>query len=140
MGNVLQYPEKTKTSPISKGAIGASFDFHHQKTRDGQDFTMVTGRVRLSATDPIKIKVYIDDPSVVVKKGWVDLTDRGEMSFFFCTNPKLVRYGHVDYFPELHCVYCSFGITNPQLSIAEDNLILEWKGHAAVPWAIFAGA
>ena len=138
MGDVLEYP--VKTGAASKGAIGASFDFNHRKTSTGEAFTTVTGRVRLSDKDPIKIKVYIDDPSVVVEKGWVDCTERGEMSFLFCTTPNLVRYGHVDYFPELRLVYCSFGIESPEISIGEHNLLLEWTGRGRVPWSIFAKA
>ena len=136
MGKVLEYP--IKTGPTSRGAVGTSFDFDHRKTSTGEAFTTVTGRVRLSDKDPIKIKVYIDDPSVVVEKGWVDCSERGEMSFLFCTTPSLVRYGHVDYFPQLRLVCCSFGIENPHLTIGEHNLLLEWNGRALVPWAIFA--
>ena len=133
MGDVLKYP--TRTNLVCKGAI--SYKVMIEPVIDG---CVVAGQVRFSDTDCNEVAVFINDPSVIAQKKWLDYTHRGEIAFTMLSIGALVRAVELYHLPERRRVFFllhTIDDLDGGVDLRDENRVLEWIGSAQQPHQAF---
>jgi hypothetical protein len=130
MGSVLQFHREDELDPQYKGALGIACTFE-----SAGEYTVAAVHCRVTNDRPVRIDIYVEDPSGVLLKKVKDFSEeRGEVVFMIAARE--ITYMHLNYVPgDVGLIQC---MLTPGIRMAKDlHQILEWEGQPKRSWSAF---